>query len=129
MNDVTILVAGGRDFCDYEYMEKELDKLLRKYVEDGCKIKIIEGEAEGAEKLAKIYGTTHNFEILPFSSRWDVYKFKALSVRNSEMLHALTDNEDDKLAALFWDGKSDGTFNILKMLRQYDSILLNVFKY
>ena len=54
-----VIVAGGRDFTDYEFMRESLGNLL--WMEDFCgdsDIKIISGMADGADTLAKI-GRAH----------------------------------------------------------------------
>jgi len=46
MTGYTLLVCGGRDFFDYELVERTLDALERPSL-------VIQGNARGADRLAK----------------------------------------------------------------------------
>lgn len=51
MSDYRIIVAGGRDFNDKEYLERSLNLLL----EELDDVEIVSGHASGADKMAEEY--------------------------------------------------------------------------
>lgn len=47
---------------------------------------IIEGEARGADTLARKYAERHKIHVLPFPAQWDLHGKAAGPIRNTEML-------------------------------------------
>ena len=67
-----VIVAGGRDFDDYVFMKKELDRLF--WGEDFCgngQIKILSGMAPGADTLAIRYADEYDLTKILFPANWN----------------------------------------------------------
>ena len=56
-----VIVAGGRDFINYDLMREKLDFLLKNYAPD---IEIVCGEALGADSLGKFYAQRKGYNVL-----------------------------------------------------------------
>ena len=103
-----IIVAGTRDFDDYELMEKYLDKVLPLYDEE---IEIVSGHAEGADKLGERYAKEHNIKCAVFPADWKSYGRKAGPIRNTQMIEYASLEIPEVIA--FWDGQSHGTLDTM----------------
>lgn len=99
-----VIIAGGRDFDNYELLSSEMDKYLSSTKED---ISIICGQARGADTLGERYAKTHKYPVLYYPANWKRYGKAAGYIRNTEMAM----NADALVA--FWDGKSRGTKNMI----------------
>lgn len=77
-----VLVCGGRDFTDHEYIFDKLDK-----IHNIIKITlIIEGEARGVDRIARFWAECREVPFLPVPADWEQYGKRAGPIRNSEML-------------------------------------------
>ena len=77
-----ILVCGGRDYRDAKRLYAELDA-LRESIEI---TQIIEGEAPGADTLARQWGESRGIPVRKFPADWRRYGKRAGFMRNSQML-------------------------------------------
>lgn len=98
-------IVGSRLFNDYEFMKRILDRFF------SCKI-IVSGGAKGADNLAEKYAKENNIATIIFPAEWDRYGKSAGFKRNK----IIVDNSD--LIIAFWDGKSKGTANTIKLARE-----------
>lgn len=73
-----VLVCGSRHFNDYELLEKTLNGYDITF--------IIEGEARGADTLARVYAGRRGIPTLPFPAQWDKHGRSAGPIRNRQML-------------------------------------------
>lgn len=105
-----LIIAGGRDFDNYEALKKSVDYLLS-HVND--EIVVVCGMAKGADTLGERYAKEHNYKVLYFPADWDRLGRRAGIVRNEEMAQ----NADALIA--FWDGKSRGTKNMIETAQKY----------
>lgn len=106
--DFRVVVAGSRNFDDYERLSAELDKFLA-----GKKnVTIISGTARGADRMGEQYATEHGYKIDQFPAEWGVYSKGAGPIRNMQMVQTA-----DAVVA-FWDNQSSGTRNIIDCARQ-----------
>lgn len=99
-----VVIAGSRNFDNYEIMAAELDKYL-KGKED---ITIISGTAKGADRMGERYAFEHGLKVERFPAEWGIYHKGAGPIRNKEMVR----NANAVIA--FWDGESSGTKNIIE---------------
>lgn len=80
-----VLVCGGRDFYDTDYVFKALEAFHERF-----RITVlIHGDAAGADLLAKQWaGSWHygHIKVLPFPADWELYGKRAGPVRNRKML-------------------------------------------
>ncbi|MBQ8908383.1 MAG: DUF2493 domain-containing protein [Clostridia bacterium] len=105
MKAYRIVVAGCRDFNNYEKLEIELDAHLKTI--ENCQIIIISGCASGADTLGERYAAEHNLSVERYPADWERYGRAAGPKRNMQM--AMVADE----VIVFWDGKSRGTKNMI----------------
>ena len=103
-----VVVAGSRNFGDYERLSAELDKFLV-----GKKnVVIVSGTARGADRMGEQYAAEHGYKIDQFPAEWGKYHQGAGPIRNLQMVKTA-----DAVVA-FWDNESSGTRNIIDCARQ-----------
>jgi hypothetical protein len=107
VDNFRLIVAGGRNFSDYELLKSSLDKLLA----NKNNIVIISGKAKGADSLGEKYALERNYKIEEFPANWDEFGKSAGHKRNIEMSKV-----GDALAA-FWDGISPGTRHMIQQMK------------
>lgn len=118
-----VIIAGGRDFDDYEYMSTKLNELFKDPNTFNNKmIKVISGMAKGADFLAIRYADENKLTKILFPANWKVYPRIAGFLRNNDMLSIAT-----HLIA-FWDRKSNGTKHMIE-IAQMKGIPVWVFEY
>lgn len=113
-----VIVAGGRDFNDYELLKNKLNIYLSN-LED---VTIVSGGARGADLLGEKYAKEKGLRLAMFPADWNTYGKSAGSVRNRQMAEY-----SDYLVA-FWDGKSRGTSNMIKTAEEL-GLKIKVVKY
>lgn len=116
-----VIVAGGRDFIDRDYLYERLDHHFRKFSDN--ELEIVHGGApDGADKFADDYAKECSLQYIVFEADWIRYGDSAGPRRNAEMAkyaHALI---------AFWDGKSRGTKSMINQAKKY-SIPYTVYNY
>ena len=118
-----VIIAGGRDFENYEYMCEILNDLFYNSTNfEKRDIKIISGMAKGADTLAIRYADEHNLTKILFPANWKSYPRIAGFLRNEDMLSIATH------LITFWDGKSSGTKHMID-IAQEKGIPIWVFNY
>lgn len=105
MNKFYLLIAGSRDFENYELLKQYTDYALRNRTEH---IVIVSGGARGADALAKQYAYEKDYEYLEFCANWATFGKSAGYIRNEEM-HKFISQFENRGALYFWDGESRGT--------------------
>lgn len=103
-----VIIAGGRNFNDYEKLCQFCDNALSKQTE----IEIVSGTANGADKLGEKYANDKGYPIKQFPADWDKYGKSAGYIRNAQMAEYA-----DALIA-FWDGKSRGTKHMIDLAKR-----------
>lgn len=122
-----VIIAGSREFDDYEKLCSYCDYLLQ----DKDNIEIVSGKARGADALGERYAKERGYPIKPFPAAWDdiedkpeheiginkagkQYWKKAGYVRNEDMAAYA-----DALIA-FWLNMSKGTQHMINTANDYD---------
>ena len=77
-----VLVCGGRDFRDGQFLYQMLDALHKSNPIDV----LIEGDARGADRLAGYWARKHHITNLKFPADWKRYGKAAGGIRNALML-------------------------------------------
>jgi hypothetical protein len=103
-----LIVAGGRDFNDYDLLKSKLDKLLQNKTD----VEIVCGKARGADSLGERYGKEMGYPIKEFPANWNKYGKSAGYIRNKEMA------EYADGCVCFWDGKSKGTGHMIDLAKE-----------
>ena len=120
-----IIVAGSREFNDYEFLKSKLDEI----VADENNVEIVCGMSKGADLLGKQYGEERNFCVHEYLAEWNNiedkhpgeiksnkngrYWIRAGIVRNETMAQ-----NADMLVA-FRVNKSSGTSNLIELAKKY----------
>ena len=99
-----IIIAGSRNFNDYNLLKTSCDNLLTQFTN----IEIVSGTARGADKLGERYAREKGYDIKQFPANWSLGK-SAGYIRNDEMAQYA-----DMLIA-FWDGTSKGTKHMIDL--------------
>lgn len=100
-----VIIAGGRDFNNYELLKQKADFLLQNQTE----VEIVSGKARGADLLGERYAKEKDYPINSHPANWDKFGKSAGYIRNKEMAEYA-----DALIA-FWDGKSKGTKHMIDL--------------
>ena len=98
-----VIIAGGRDFNDYDLLERYCNHILKNYDD----VEIVSGGARGADSLGERYAIKYNKKIHKIIPDWDLHGKSAGYKRNAEM-----GNYADALIA-FWDNESKGTKHMI----------------
>lgn len=103
---VKVIIAGGRDYENYNELECVVDHMLEKLM-NTHDIVIISGGARGADAMAMRYANHRGFELVVMPADWDTHGKSAGYKRNVQMAEAAT-----HLIA-FWDSVSRGTKHMI----------------
>lgn len=106
-----VIIAGTRDFSDYQLLRDKCDAILSSKRQDS-NIIIVSGTARGADRLGERYARERGFQLRRFPADWELYGKSAGHIRNAKM----ADNADALIA--FWDGESKGTKNMIDNARR-----------
>ena len=113
---IKIIIAGGRNFDDFN----RLCKICDEFLQDQNDIEIVSGAYKGADLLGERYAAERNYPIKQFPADWRRYGKSAGLKRNNEMAAYA-----DALIA-FWDGESKGTKNMIE-LAEHSGLKVKVF--
>jgi hypothetical protein len=118
-----VIIAGGRDFADYELLFSRCESLLSRLQS----VTIVSGGAKGADALGEQFCTDMTergkpYSLVRFPAAWDDFGKTAGMLRNAAMAHYAT-----HLIA-FWDGQSSGTRNMLA-LAESEKLSSRVIRY
>ena len=105
-----VIVAGGRDFSDYDLLKNTMDMLLSNISDE---ITIVCGMANGADSLGEKYALQNGYKVSYFPAQWGEYGNAAGFIRNDKMA-----KNADALVA-FWNGKSRGTKHMIQTAKRY----------
>ena len=103
-----VIIAGGRDFKDYDRLSKVCKKILLEQTD----IEIVSGTANGADKLGERFAAKNNYSVKKFPADWDKFGKSAGHIRNAEMAKYA-----DALIS-FWDRKSKGTESMINLAKR-----------
>lgn len=115
MNEVRVIIAGGRDFTDYHKLKTYMNCLLQ--LLDKSQVEIISGGAKGADSLGERYAREFGYKLKRFPANWNKYGKAAGPIRNKEM--ALYAAEAKGVLVAFWDGSSRGTYDMITRAEEY----------
>ena len=104
-----IVIAGGRDFQNYEVLRGAMDGVLANI---SSPITIVSGAARGADTLGEQYAAERGLDVIRFPADWKKFGRRAGPIRNEQMAEAAN------MLVAFWDGQSRGTKNIIGNMEQ-----------
>ncbi len=115
-----VIIAGGRDFNDYEKLSEFCDSVLSNTTD----IEIVSGTALGADKLGEKYAKEKGYILKEFPAKWKDLKANPCFVKydkNKEPYNVLAGlNRNEEMAKyadaliIFWNGKSSGSKNMIE---------------
>jgi hypothetical protein len=122
--ELRIIIAGGRDFDDYQMLKEEALKAISNIVLNATGqaktqkelITIISGSANGADTLGEQFANECGLKLRRFPADWCRHGRRAGYMRNVEMAEYAIDKENhEAYGALiaFWDGQSKGTKHMI----------------
>ena len=107
-----VIVAGCRDFTDYELLKEKCNFYLQDKKPEN--VIIVSGHASGADALGERYAQERGFGLETFPADWKAHGRAAGPIRNAQMAsvaHALI---------AFWDGKSRGVMNMIDTAKKHN---------
>lgn len=116
-----VIIAGGRDFSDYELLKKKV-LLYTSEVNKDNSIVVISGKAKGADTLGEKLAKEIGWKVLEYPADWYSNGKSAGYIRNIEMAK----NADALIG--FWDGKSRGTKHMIDAAEK-NHLLVRVVSY
>lgn len=110
-----LIIAGGRDFKNYNLLKTECDKFISGNFSD-LDVTIVSGgqmssdgkNKWGADYFGEQYAIENSYPVIQFLPDWDKFGRSAGVRRNLKMAESA-----DALIA-FWDTSSKGTANMIK---------------
>ncbi len=123
MGKFCLIVAGTRTFDDYDLLKEKIDRALLNHQND--EIIIVQGEAKGADTLAKRYAKEKGYECVSFPAQWDKHGKAAGFIRNRQM-HEYAAQFEKRGCIIFWDGESRGTAQNIELAKEFGTQLVCV---
>ncbi len=114
-----VIIAGTRDFSDYQLLRDKCDVILSSKRQNS-NIIVVSGTARGADRLGERYARERGYEIRQFPADWLNDEKKAGPIRNAKM----ADNADALIA--FWDGQSRGTKNMIETAKRKGLVIRTI---
>ena len=132
LKELRIIVAGSRDFNNFELLWKSVEKIQRDIVaenfRDLSRVCIVSGTARGADRLGELYAERTGLYTYKFPADWDGLGKRAGYVRNAEMAKFAVEDGSYGVLIAFWDGKSKGTKHMIDLANRY-KLEIHVVKY
>jgi hypothetical protein len=118
-----LIIAGSRNFEDYDLLESSLDGFIeRNSIGDPDPgVIIISGLAKGADLLGVQYANQKGYKVEEFPANWKLGR-SAGPKRNLEMAKSAN------ACIVFWDGVSRGTSNMIELAKTHQ-LRLRVIQY
>jgi predicted Rossmann fold nucleotide-binding protein DprA/Smf involved in DNA uptake len=113
-----VIVAGGRDFENYNLLAEKLDILFSKTAD----VVIVSGMAKGVDSLAVKYAEENKLRVSEFPANWNKFGNASGFRRNVEIARFAD------ACVCFWDGKSAGTKHMIDTAKRMN-LKLRVINY
>ncbi len=120
METVTIVIAGGRGFDDYDYLQHCMDAV--KYLYSDHEITVVSGGARGADTLAEQWAGEQHLVFNEMNADWERFGKRAGLLRNHDMAKI------GNVLCAFWDGKTRGTRNMIGEAMK-EGLEIHIFRY
>ena len=117
-----VIIAGSRNFNDYELLKAELNILIVPTIMLHRNIEVVSGTAKGADQLGERYAKEYNLLLKKFPADWDKYGKSAGYHRNKQMAEYATH------CVCFWDGISKGTKMMIDLAKT-ENLKIEIIKY
>jgi len=143
MKDLRIIIAGGRDFNDYELLKTSVLNILAELSSEQANgitkitlpkesVEIISGTARGADALGERFAAEFGLKVVRFPANWNKYKGAAGPIRNGQMADYAIGKTDgticDGMLIAFYDGNSPGTTSMIEIAER-KGLIIHVIRY
>lgn len=119
MEELRIVIAGSRDFNDYELLKKEVINIVKYDNRPKYLVKVISGGARGADTLGERFAKEFGLEVKRFIPDWNSLGKRAGYVRNAEMAKYAVEDGNYGMLIAFLNGESRGTKHMIDLARKY----------
>lgn len=117
LNDLRVIVAGGREFNNFDRLCKFCDSVINGFKTKDTIVTIISGNAIGTDRMGEQYAQLRGYNLKIIPADWFKLGRSAGIIRNKQMAeYAISDNANGILIA-FWNGASRGTGNMIQIAR------------
>ncbi len=106
-----IVVAGCRDYCNYEQAKEFIDLCLKE-INSHIQPIFLSGGCRGTDALGERYAQEKGYPIERYPAEWKRYG-KAAGPKRNEAMAKKCD-----LLICFWDGKSKGTASMITLAQR-----------
>lgn len=132
MKEYRVMICGSRTFKDYEMMKRTIIHELntRDITDREYDIIIVQGEANGADKLGKRFAIENGYMIEQYPALWTDLTKEPCKIKINKFGHkynclaGLNRNKDmvevSDLVIMFHDGVSKGTLDDLRLCKKYN---------
>lgn len=103
-----IIIAGGRDFNDYDRLCAFMDQYCLDSGFGPDNTDFISGAARGADRLGELWATSRGYKVVLFPAQWDIHGKAAGYIRNKAMA-----DEATALVAFLHINGSSGTMHMI----------------
>ena len=114
MNDVKILICGGRHFDEYGAFSETVNSVLNELGIHQDQIELVSGGCEGTDKMAERYAEENGIPISVFTADWKRYGRAAGPIRNRQMIDQIKDC-DRRYVIAFTGDRTKGTRNTIEI--------------
>jgi len=108
-----IVIAGCRDYKNYEEAKKYIDYCISK-IKTKYTLIFVSGGCRGADSLGERYALENGYKVERYLAEWDKYGKSAGPKRNEKMAQM------SDYIICFWDGGSKGTKSMIKFAKQFN---------
>lgn len=129
-----VLICGGRDFYDWQYFAFKMELFNQrmfnanifynnfsvKHNSIGVVKTVIQGHANGADKMARVWAKIRGLECISYPADWDTHGKRAGYIRNKQML----DEGKPFVIVAFPGGR--GTEMMIKLSDKYNIPAVNL---
>lgn len=116
---VRIIIAGSRDFTDYDVVRQHVGAYLLTVDDYKNNVEIISGGAKGADVLGEKFARRNSLKLKVFPADWGRWGKQAGYMRNAEMAQYAFENPHKAVLFAFWDGHSNGTKHMISTAMTY----------
>lgn len=115
MSELRVIIAGGRDFDNYELLEEQVVDIVGKEKLPDEEVIVVSGNCRGADQLGEVWAARNKLKIKQFPADWENLGKRAGYVRNDQMAKFVRADGNRGILIAFWDGESRGTKHMIDL--------------
>lgn len=124
--EARIIIIGGRDYDNYEYLNKKLSDFIKS--RPNRRFTIVGGAVRGVEQLCEKFAREKSILFKKFPVDWNTFGKRAKYIRNIKMLDFINQSDCEGYVIAFWDGSSKGTKHMIKSAKKAN-IPVKIYNY